>query len=87
MALEQVIENKRLSIVTSTLQQILPAPIIYLWNFLNIKLNEYSSLVYPSTHIANCKKLKKIVFGRHYGIDLIIFKLSKEKAIYLKEKL
>ena len=43
-----------------------------------------SALVYPNTHIINGSI--KNNFWPHYGIDLIIFKISKDKAIYFLSK-
>ena len=44
-----------------------------------IKKDNFCALIYPNTHITNGKV--KNSFWPHYGIDLIIFKISKEKAI------
>jgi len=44
-----------------------------------IKLEEFCALVYPNTMVINGKI--KNTFWPHYGIDLIVFKISKEKAI------
>ena len=44
-----------------------------------IKLNEFCALVYPNSMVINGKI--KNTFWPHYGIDLIVFKISKEKAI------
>ena len=48
-----------------------------------IKEENFCALVYPNTHVINGKI--KNSFWPHYGIDLIIFKISREKAIYFKE--
>ena len=47
------------------------------------KEDNFCALVYPNTHIINGSI--KNNFWPHYGIDLIIFKISKDKAIYFKE--
>ena len=47
------------------------------------KEDDFCALVYPNTHIINGSI--KNNFWPHYGIDLIIFKISKDKAIYFKE--
>ena len=81
-ALEQFIENKDFQyLIYSTADIIVPNNLFV--ELSKIKLNEYCSLIYPNTHITNGKIRNN--FWPHYGIDLIIFKLSKEKAIYLKE--
>ena len=48
-----------------------------------IKLENYCAFIYPNTHSTNGSI--KNSFWPHYGIDLIIFKISKEKAILFKE--
>lgn len=48
-----------------------------------IKEENFCALVYPNTHINNGKV--KNNFWPHYGIDLIIFKISKEKSLKFKE--
>ena len=42
-------------------------------------MEEFCALVYPNTMVINGKI--KNTFWPHYGIDLIVFKISKEKAI------
>lgn len=48
-----------------------------------IKLNEFCALVYPNSMVINGKI--KNTFWPHYGIDLIVFKISKEKAIKFQD--
>ena len=48
-----------------------------------IKKKRFCALVYPNTHITNGKI--KNNFWPHYGIDLIIFKISKEDAKRFQE--
>jgi len=48
-----------------------------------IKLENFCALIYPNTHVKN-GNIKNIIWP-HYGIDLIIFKISKDKAIKFKE--
>ena len=48
-----------------------------------INHDEFCALVYPNTHITN--GIVKNNFWPHYGIDLIIFKISKNKALTFKE--
>ena len=48
-----------------------------------IKLENFCAFIYPNTNVKN-GNLKNI-FWPHYGIDLIIYKISKDKAIKFKE--
>ena len=48
-----------------------------------IELENFCAFIYPNTNIKN-GNLKNI-FWPHYGIDLIIYKISKDKAIKFKE--
>tara|TARA_B100000795_G_C22796027_1_gene439361 strand:- start:1884 stop:2768 length:885 start_codon:yes stop_codon:yes gene_type:complete len=48
-----------------------------------IKLKNFCAIIYPNTHVKNGNI--KNIFWPHYGIDLIIFKISKDKAIKFKE--
>jgi len=48
-----------------------------------IKLDNFCSLIYPNTHVTN--GIVKNNYWPHFGIDLIIFKISKEKSIKFKE--
>lgn len=48
-----------------------------------IKLENYCAFIYPNTHSTNGSI--KNSFWPHYGIDLIIFKISREKAILFKQ--
>ena len=48
-----------------------------------IKLDNYCAFIYPNTHSTN--GTIKNSFWPHFGIDLIIFKISKERAIKFKE--
>ena len=48
-----------------------------------IKEKEFCALVYPNIHITN--GIVKNNYWPHYGIDLIIFKISKDKAIRFKD--
>ena len=43
-----------------------------------IKLDKFCALIYPNTHVTDGKI--KSNFWPHYGIDLIIFKISKNDA-------
>ena len=48
-----------------------------------INYENYCALVYPNTHVTNGKI--KNNFWPHYGIDLIVFKISKEKSVKFKD--
>ena len=48
-----------------------------------IKNENFCALVYPNIHITN--GIIKSNYWPHYGIDLIVFKISKKKAIKFKE--
>jgi hypothetical protein len=49
----------------------------------SIKESSFCALVYPNTHIKN--GIINNNYWPHYGIDLIVFKLSKEKVSKFKE--
>ena len=49
----------------------------------NIKSERFCALIYPNTHVIN-RKIKNN-FWPHFGIDLIIFKLSKDDAKNFKK--
>jgi len=48
-----------------------------------IEYEDFCALVFPNTHITN--GIIKNNFWPHYGIDLIVFKISKEKINRFKE--
>ena len=48
-----------------------------------IKEDRYCAFIYPNTHVTNGKI--KNNFWPHYGIDLIVFKISKSDATKFKE--
>ena len=48
-----------------------------------IKLENFCALIYPNTHVTN--GVVENNFWPHYGIDLIIFKISRQKAQTFKE--
>ena len=81
-ALEQFTKNENFDyLIYSTADIIVPNN---LFNILSrIKESNFCALVYPNTHITNGKV--KNNFWPHYGIDLIIFKISKEKSEKFKE--
>jgi len=80
-ALDQYIKNEFDFLIFSTADIILPKQLFTILS--KIKYDNYCSFVYPNLHIKNGKLKNK--FWPHFGIDLIIFKISKEKAIKFKE--
>ena len=63
-------------IIYSTADIVVPSN---LFNILSkIREDNFCALVYPNTHITN--GIVKNNFWPHYGIDLIVFKISKQKA-------
>ena len=80
-ALDQYIEGEFDYLIYSTADIIIPNQIFSILS----KINEdnFCSFVYPNTHKIN--GIIKNNFWPHYGIDLIIFKISKEKAINFKK--
>ncbi len=80
-ALEQFIENDFQYLIFSSADIIVPDN---LTNTLrNIDMENFCSFVFPNTHFTN--GLLKNSFWPHYGIDLIVFKISREKAKYFKK--
>lgn len=76
-ALNQYLENENFQyLIYSTADIIVPNNLFSILQ----KINEdnYCALVYPNTHIKN--GLLKNSYWPHYGIDLIVFKLSKTNA-------
>ena len=81
-ALDQFLKNDNFEyLIFSTADIIVPNNLFS--NLLSYKEESFCALVYPNTHIINGKI--KNNFWPHYGIDLIIFKISKEKAKTFKE--
>ena len=81
-ALDQFIEKDDFEyLIYSTADIIVPNNLIKV--LLEIKKENYCALIYPNTHIYNGKI--KNSFWPHYGIDLIIFKISKDKANYFRK--
>ena len=80
-ALDQFIEKDFDYLIYSTADIIVPNRI---FEYLSkIQLDEFCALIYPNIHITN--GIIKNNFWPHYGIDLIIFKISKKKALVFKE--
>ena len=81
-ALDQFISKDNFDyLIYSTADIIVPNNLFK--NLSNIKDENFCALIYPNTHITN--GVIRISFWPHYGIDLIIFKLSKEKATVFKK--
>ena len=81
-ALEQYIEKSDFDyLIYSTADIVVPNNLFSILS--SIKEENFCALVYPNTHITN--GVVKNYFWPHYGIDLIIFKISKEKSIKFKE--
>ena len=81
-ALDQFIEKDDFHyLIYSTADIIVPNNLFSILS--NIKDENFCAFVYPNTHITN--GVIKNYFWPHYGIDLIVFKLSKEKSIKFKE--
>ena len=76
-ALDQYLENEDFQyLVYSTADIIVPNNLFSILQKIN--KDNFCALVYPNTHIKN--GLLKNSYWPHYGIDLIIFKLSKTNA-------
>ena len=80
-ALDQFLKNDFQYLIYSTADIIVPNNLFEI--LLNIKEENFCALVYPNTHITN--GILKNSFWPHYGIDLIVFKLSKNKALEFKK--
>ena len=81
-ALDQYIENADFDyLIYSTADIIVPNNLFK--SLTHIKLENFCALIYPNVHVINGSI--KNTFWPHYGIDLIVFKISKEKAIRFKE--
>ncbi len=80
-ALDQFTSNDYQYLIYSTADIIAPNKLFEVLS--GIKQEEYCAMVYPNTHISN--GIIKNNFWPHYGIDLIVFKISKKTAIHFKE--
>ncbi len=81
-ALNQFIEEGDYQyLIFSTADIIVPSNLFKILS--NIKEDKYCAFIYPNTHVINGKI--KNNFWPHYGIDLIVFKISKEDATKFKE--
>ena len=80
-ALDQFLENDEFQyLIYSTADIVVPNNLFEILSKINKK--NFCALVYPNTHITNGKI--KNNFWPHYGIDLVVFKISKDKAIDFK---
>ena len=81
-ALKQYIEKDDFDyLIYSTADIIVPNNLFSILS--NIKEENFCAFIYPNTHITN--GIIKNYFWPHYGIDLIVFKILKEKSIKFKE--
>ncbi len=80
-ALDQFLENDEFQyLIYSTADIVVPNNLFEILSKINKK--NFCALIYPNTHITNGKI--KNSFWPHYGIDLVVFKISKDKAIDFK---
>ena len=75
--LKQFIENDYEYLICSSADIIVPNNLFK--ELSKIKKDEFCAFVYPNIHIKN--GVMKNNYWPHYGIDLIIFKISKKNAI------
>ena len=81
-ALEQFINKGNFEyLIYSTADIIVPNNLFQ--SLSKIELDNYCAFIYPNTHSTN--GTIKNSFWPHFGIDLIIFKISKKKAAQFKE--
>ena len=81
-ALSQFLNNDNFEyLIYSTADIIVPNNLFKILSKINEK--NFCALIYPNTHITN--GIVKNNFWPHYGIDLIVFKISKEKALKFQE--
>tara|TARA_B100000780_G_scaffold241011_1_gene183348 strand:+ start:287 stop:1153 length:867 start_codon:yes stop_codon:yes gene_type:complete len=81
-ALDQYIEGDFQYLVYSTADIIVPNNLFK--SLSEIKLESFCALIYPNNHVVNGRV--KNTFWPYYGIDLIIFKITRNQAINLKDK-
>ncbi len=81
-ALDQFIDNDSFDyLIYSTADIIVPNNLFL--NLSKIKDDNFCAFIFPNTHIIN--GVIKNNYWPHYGIDLIVFKISKQKAIKFKD--
>ena len=80
-ALNQFIDQGNYQyLIFSTADIIVPSNLFKILS--NIKEDKYCAFIYPNTHVTNGKI--KNNFWPHYGIDLIVFKITKDDAAKFK---
>ena len=80
-ALDQFIENDTFDyLIYSTADIIVPNNLFL--KLSKIKDDNFCAFIFPNTHIIN--GVVKNNYWPHYGIDLIVFKISKEKQLNLE---
>ena len=82
-ALNEFIDNDFTHLVYSTADIIAPSNLIYNLEKFNKINNDYCALIFPNLLCKNGEV--KSTFWPYYGIDLFVFKLSKEKAKYFQK--
>ena len=81
-ALNQYIEHENFDyLIYSTADIIVPNNLFETLS--QIKLENFCALVYPNIHVQ--KGTINNTFWPHFGIDLIVFKISKDKAVIFKD--
>ena len=82
-ALDQYIEGDFQYLIYSTADIIVPNNLFK--SLSEIKLENFCALIFPNNHVINGKI--ENTFWPHYGIDLIIFKITRNQAINFKNKI
>lgn len=82
-ALDEFLDNDFTHLVYSTADIIAPSNLIHNLEKFNEINNNYCALIYPNILCKN--GMIQSTFWPHYGIDLFVFKLSREKAKYFKK--
>ncbi len=80
-ALNQFIENDYQYLICSSADIVVPNNIFEIMSKIN--KDEFCALIFPNIHITN--GVVKNNYWPHYGIDLIAFKITKEKALKFQE--
>jgi len=80
-SLDQFLKNDFQYLIYSTADILVPNNLFKILS--KIKQDEFCALVYPNTHVIN--GTIKNNYWPHYGIDLIVFKISKSRASKFKE--
>ena len=80
-ALNQYLENDYQYLICSSADIIVPNNFFKIMSEIN--KDEFCALIFPNIHITN--GVVKNNYWPHYGIDLIAFKITKDKALKFKE--